>query len=146
LTQAQLDDQVGLFVSLLAWLGRPIQAEPSIDGPSWSPNMSQLSAFFPHPLGNTQPGTDGVAVQVLMREAMEDLHRLAHELTSTELDALLPLAMCMFAQCLGVTRIDWISPPTVRSLLSGNRHQMFEWLDDVFGDGQDIAALSQMGG
>jgi hypothetical protein len=88
---------------------------------------------------------DAAADRIVMREAMEALHRLAHSVSSDEFEALMPLAICMFAHCLGVTRTDWISPPTVRFLLSGSRHQMFEWLDDVFEGGLDIVALSKVG-
>ncbi len=85
-------------------------------------------------------GVDGVADRVLMREVMEELHRCARSLPKDEFERLIPLAMCMFALCLRSAPVDWLSPPKIRSLLSGSRDQMFEWLDDVFSEEFDVAA------
>jgi hypothetical protein len=84
---------------------------------------------------------DAAADRIVMREAMESLHHLAQRVSPEEFEALMPLAICMFAHCLGVTRTDWISAPTVRALLSGPRHRMFEWLDDVF---EEVQAATTM--
>jgi hypothetical protein len=78
--------------------------------------------------------TDEALGAVLTREAMEELHRLAGRLSGDDFEALMPLAICLFANCVGVTSVEWISPATVRCLLLGPRQVMFDWLDDVFNE------------
>ncbi len=102
-------------------------------------SLSATSAPPPYLSAYLALAVDGVNDRILIREAMEELHRLASSLTPTQFEALMPMAMCLFAHCLGVTRVDWISSPSVRYLLSGTRCQMFEWLDDVFADEPELA-------
>jgi hypothetical protein len=52
-------------------------------------------------------------------------------------EALMPLAICLFPNCVGITSVDWISPPTARCLLLGPRRAMFDWLDDVFDEARE---------
>jgi hypothetical protein len=81
--------------------------------------------------------TEAALGAVLTREAMEELHRIAGRLSEDDFEALMPMAICLFANCLGITSVDWISPAKVRCLLLGSRQDMFDWLDDVFDEANE---------